>query len=122
MTGKDEAKILASDGVLLGSVGNIADSFDYQRGLNPRCSKPVGHIALSFKPEDKDKLTDGMMTKIAMEYMELMGIKDTQYLLARHFDRSNSVRLLPAGRKNGNPHCHLVYTLSSSPSLGCNST
>ena len=24
-------------------------------------------------------------------------------------DRSNSVRLLPTGRKNGNPHCHLVY-------------
>ena len=23
--------------------------------------------------------------------------------------RSNSVRLLPTGRKNGNPHCHLVY-------------
>ena len=58
VTGKDEAKILASDGVLLGSVGNIADSFDYQRGLNPRCSKPVGHIALSFKPEDKEKLTE----------------------------------------------------------------
>ena len=29
VTGKDEAKILASDGVLLGSVGNIADSFEY---------------------------------------------------------------------------------------------
>ena len=28
--------------------------------------------------------------------MELMGIKDTQFLLVRHFD-------------NGNPHCHLVY-------------
>lgn len=41
--------------------------------------------------------------------MELMGIKDTQFLLVRHFDRSNSVRLLPTGRKNGNPHCHLVY-------------
>ena len=49
------------------------------------------------------------MTKIAREYMELMGIKDTQFLLVRHFDRSNSVRLLPTGRKNGNPHCHLVY-------------
>ena len=36
------------------------------------------------------------MTKIAREYMELMGIKDTQFLLVRHFD-------------NGNPHCHLVY-------------
>ena len=96
VTGKDEAKILASDGVLLGSVGNIADSFEYQRGLNPRCSKPVGHIALSFKPEDKDKLTDGMMTKIALEYMELMGIKDTQFLLVRHHNTAN-------------PHCHLVY-------------
>ena len=52
--------------------GNIADSFEYQRGLNPRCSKPVGHIALSFKPEDKEKLTDEMMAKIAREYMELM--------------------------------------------------
>jgi len=50
-----------------------------------------------------------MMVKIAKEYMELMSIKDTQFLLVRHFDRSNSVRLLPTGRKNGNPHCHLVY-------------
>ena len=95
-TGKDYATVLASDGVLLGSVGNIADSFEYQRGLNPRCSKPVGHIALSFKPEDKDKLTDGMMTKIAREYMELMGIRDTQFLLVMHHNTAN-------------PHCHLVY-------------
>ena len=121
VTGKDEAKILASDGVLLGSVGNIADSFEYQRGLNPRCSKPVGHIALSFKSEDKEKLTeqreqsqtslgsaesrrkkaegqltDEMMAKIAREYMELMGIKDTQFILVRHHNTAN-------------PHCHLVY-------------
>ena len=96
VTGKDEAKILASDGVLLGSVGNIADSFEYQRGLNPRCSKPIGHIALSFKPEDKEKLTDGMMSKIAQEYMELMGIRDTQFILVRHHNTAN-------------PHCHLVY-------------
>ena len=96
VTGKDEAKILASDGVLLGSVGNIADSFEYQRGLNPRCSKPVGHIALSFKPEDKEKLTDEMMPKIAREYIELMGIRDTQFILVRHHNTAN-------------PHCHLVY-------------
>lgn len=96
VAGKDNATVLASDGVLLGSVGNIADSFEYQRGLNPRCSKPVGHIALSFKPEDKDKLTDGMMAKIAREYMELMGIRDTQFLLVRHHNTAN-------------PHCHLVF-------------
>lgn len=96
VTGKEEARILASDGVLLTSIQGIIDSFEFQRQTNPRISKPVGHIALSFLPEDKDKLTDEMMTKIAREYMELMGIKDTQFLLVRHFD-------------NGNPHCHLVY-------------
>ena len=96
VTGKDNATVLASYGVLLGSVSEIADSFEYQRQLNPRCSKPVGHIALSFKPEDKDRLTDEMMTKIALEYMELMGIRDTQFLLVRHHNTAN-------------PHCHLVY-------------
>ena len=109
VTGKEDARILASDGVLLTTTQDIIDSFEFQRQMNPRISKPVGHIALSFLPEDKDKLTDETMTKIAREYMELMGIKDTQFLLVRHFDRSNSVRLLPTGRKNGNPHCHLVY-------------
>ena len=96
VTGKEGATILASDGVLLGSVDSITESFEYQRQMNMRIPKPVGHIALSFKPDDKDKLTDKMMTKIALEYMELMGIKDTQFLLVRHHD-------------NNNPHCHLVY-------------
>ena len=96
VTDKEEARILASDGVLLTSTQDIINSFELQRQMNPRISKPVGHIALSFLPEDKDKLTDEMMTKIAREYMELMGIRDTQFLLVRHFD-------------NGNPHCHLVY-------------
>ena len=96
VTGKEDAKILASDGVLLTSTQDIIDSFEFQRQLNPRISKPVGHIALSFLPKDKDRLTDEMMTRITMDYMELMGIKDTQFLLVRHFD-------------SGNPHCHLVY-------------
>ena len=96
VTGKEDARILASNSVLLTTTQDIIDSFEFQRQMNPRISKPVGHIALSFLPEDKDKLTDETMTKIAREYMELMGIKDTQFLLVRHFD-------------NGNPHCHLVY-------------
>ena len=58
VTGKDEAKILASDGVLLGTNAEIVQSFELQRQLNPRIKKPVGHIALSFMPEDKPRLTD----------------------------------------------------------------
>lgn len=36
------------------------------------------------------------MTRIAKEYMQKMGITDTQYLLVRHLDQPH-------------PHCHLVY-------------
>ena len=40
VTGKDEAKILASDGVLLGTNAEIVQSFELQRQLNPRIKKP----------------------------------------------------------------------------------
>ena len=96
VTGKDEAKILASDGVLLGTNAEITQSFELQRQLNPRIKKPVGHIALSFKPEDKPRLTDEFMTKIALEYMQMMCITDTQFIIVRHHNTHN-------------PHCHIVY-------------
>ena len=87
VTGKDEAKILASDGVLLGTNAEMMQSFELQRLLNPRIKKPVGHIALSFKPEDKPRLTDEFMAKIALEYMQI---------IVRHHNTDN-------------PHCHIVY-------------
>ena len=96
VTGKDEAKILASDGVLLGTNTEMTQSFELQRQLNPRIKKPVGHIALSFKPEDKPRLTDEFMTKIALEYMQMMCITDTQFIIVRHHNTDN-------------PHCHIVY-------------
>ena len=96
VTGKDEAKIIVSDGVLLGTNAEITQSFELQRQLNPRIKKPVGHIALSFKPEDKPRLTDEFMAKIAIEYMQMMGITDTQFIIVRHHNTDN-------------PHCHIVY-------------
>ena len=94
--GKDNAEIIGSDGVLLGNNREIADSFNCQCLLNPKIKQPVGHIALSFKPEDKPVLSNEFMAKIAMEYMELMGIRNTQFILVRHHNTDN-------------PHCHLVY-------------
>ena len=96
VTGKDEAKTIASDGVLLGTNAEITQSFELQRQLNPRIKKPVGHIALSFKPEDKPCLTDEFMAKIALEYMQMMCITDTQFIIVRHHNTDN-------------PHCHIVY-------------
>ncbi len=94
--GKDNANIIASDGVLLGTNKEMIDSFNCQCLLNPKIKQPLGHIALSFKPEDAPRLTNEFMAKIALEYMELMGIKNTQFILVRHHNTDN-------------PHCHLVY-------------
>ena len=94
--GKDNAEIISSDGVLLGTNKEMIDSFNCQCLLNPEIKQPLGHIAISFKPEDAPRLTDEFMAKIALEYMEFMGIKNTQFLLVRHHNTDN-------------PHCHLVY-------------
>ena len=56
VTQKDDAKIIASEGVLLGTAEEMARSFRWQCLLNPDVTKPVGHIALSFKPEDAPRL------------------------------------------------------------------
>lgn len=94
--GKEEAKLLSFDGVLLGSIESIVQSFHTQRLMKPKIKHPVGHTSLSYSIDDKERLTDAEMIKLAKEYMEGMNIRDTQYILVRHFD-------------NGIPHVHLVY-------------
>ena len=44
----------------------------------------VGHISLSFSAEDGDRIRedDGLMLKIAHDYMKLMGIENTQFIIA----------------------------------------
>ena len=93
---KQDAKLISADGVLLGNVDSIIRSFHTQRLMKPNIKHPVGHISLSYSPDDEKRLTNGAMVTLAKEYMKNMGIKDTQYILVRHFD-------------NGNPHVHLVY-------------
>ena len=96
VTQKDDAKIIASEGVLLGTAEEMARSFRWQCLLNPDVTKPVGHIALSFKPEDAPRLTDAFMARLAGEYLELMGIRNTQFIVVRHHGTDN-------------PHCHIVF-------------
>lgn len=93
---KQEAKLLTADGVLLGNANNIIQSFNTQRLMKPNIKHPVGHISLSYSPDDEERLTNAAMIKLAKEYMQEMNIIDTQFIIVRHFD-------------NGNPHVHLVY-------------
>lgn len=89
-------QIVASDGLFMENKDTIAMSFDIQWQMNSKVSKPVGHIALSFSKEDEPHLTSRVMADIALEYMERMGIRDTQFFIARHFDKEH-------------PHVHIAF-------------
>lgn len=93
---KEQSRILATDGVTPPNVREMVQDFKDQTLLNPRIKNAVGHISLSFSPKDGVRMTDALMLDIAKEYMQRMGITDTQYLLVRHLDQPH-------------PHCHLVY-------------
>lgn len=94
--GNDEVKILAGEGVLETDTKSIINSFYMQSLLNPKLSKCVGHIPLSFSPDDKGRMTDQFMERLAKEYMKSMGIENTQYIIVRHGNTSH-------------PHCHIVF-------------
>lgn len=89
-------KTVACDGLFMENKDTIAMSFNVQSQMNSKVAKPVGHIALSFSKEDEPHLTDRAMAGIALDYMEQMGIRNTQYLIARHFDKEH-------------PHVHIAY-------------
>lgn len=90
------AKIIASDGLFVEDKATIVLSFEAQAQMNPKVTKSVGHIALSFSKKDEARLTDRAMAGIALEYMEKMGITDTQFFIARHFDKEH-------------PHVHIAF-------------
>ena len=91
-----EARLLYSEGLLTDTPKDIVDGFECQRHLNSRVQHWCGHISLSYSPEDSARLSDEAMVKLALEYMEKMGIKNTQYIIVRHLDKEH-------------PHCHIVY-------------
>ena len=88
--------IIASYGVNLSSNATITASFKAQAKACPTIQKFVGHISLSFSPDDQEKLDDEKIAEIAKEYMRRMGIVNTQYVIFRHFDQPH-------------PHIHIVY-------------
>ena len=91
-----DAKILACDGLFAEDKDTIAMSFEAQSKMNPKVTKPVGHISLAFSKEDEHRLTDRAMAGIALEYLKGMGITDTQVLIVRHFDKEH-------------PHVHIAF-------------
>lgn len=101
-----DARLLAAEGVPLkvkpdGSITvnarDIGRAFRAQAlALNPGVKQPVGRAMLAFNPKDTPRLTDEYMVKIACEYMDRMGIVNTQYTIVRHSEKAHQ-------------HVHIIY-------------
>ena len=89
-------QLVMYEGLFIENNETIAMSFNAQSRMNDKVTKPVGHIALSFSKEDELRLTNRLMAGIALEYMERMGIRNTQFFIARHFDKEH-------------PHVHIAF-------------
>jgi Relaxase/Mobilisation nuclease domain len=98
LRGEDKRpEVLAANGVRTSSAGEMAADFELQRSTRPRLRQAVEHIALAWPPGETDKLTNEVMVRAAMLYMDERGIDSvtTQWALVRHHDQEH-------------PHCHLL--------------
>ncbi len=93
---KKDAEVLKAEGVMALSAKTLINSFELQSSVRPNIKSPVGHITMSYAPEDKERMTNEFMVQLAEEYMDKMGFVNTQYVIVRHHD-------------NPNEHCHIVY-------------
>lgn len=88
--------IIASAGVSTTTNATIVASFKAQARMRPSLKDFVGHISLSFHPDDTPRLTNEFMAEVAREYLRRRGIVNTQFVIFRHHDQ-------PHG------HVHIVY-------------
>lgn len=98
---KKSATLLAHEGVCTINNKTIADSFQIQASMRLKVKSPVKHVSLAFSPQDTIRFPDNekgdaLMVETAKKWMEQMGIRNTQYIIARHHDTEH-------------PHCHIVF-------------
>jgi len=92
----ESCELLEAEGVWADNAKDMIRSFAMQRSGRKEIKQPVGHIPISFAPEDKVRMTNDFMVELAKEYMLEMGIKNTQYIIVRHHNTDNE-------------HLHIVY-------------
>jgi hypothetical protein len=93
---KPGAKVLDCEGVRGHDFKLMSDDFIMQQQLRPQKEKACFHCSLSFYPGEK--LSHELMVKIAKEYLEKMGIVNTQFVVTKHTDRRH-------------PHLHIVANM-----------
>ena len=96
---KQAKVIMHSEGIPLLDNKTVAQIFEaYATKGNNNIRAPVGHYAYSFHKKDGSRVTDELIRKIVREHLELMGIKNTEFIITRHYDTDHD-------------HAHLICSM-----------
>jgi ferritin-like metal-binding protein YciE len=84
---KPGAEVLATDGVREYDFKLMAEDFTRQQQLRPGKQKAFFHGILSFHPSEKP--SNETLMAIASQYLQRLGIVNTQYSIVKHTDKSH---------------------------------
>lgn len=87
-----KGQVLMSQGVRDYERGAMVADFVRQAQLNPDLSRSVWHTAISFDPQDEARLQANpqLMQQVASDYIEGMGLDQSQYVVIQHRDTDHS--------------------------------
>jgi hypothetical protein len=81
---KKSPEIMESQGLSGSDKQTITQEFNLIRKQNPKLGNAVWHAAISFAHQDKP--SDNQLREIAREYLQEMGLNESQYMVVRHHD------------------------------------
>ena len=93
---KTGAEVLYAEGVRAHDYRLMAEDFLSQQQMRPTKEKACFHSILSFHPSEKP--SDEQLKEIALKYLDLLGIKNTQVVITRHTDKAH-------------PHLHIIANM-----------
>lgn len=99
---QNRALVIASEGVRHYQHGLMAQDFERQRAMNRNVKSPVLHMILSYYPGEQ--ISDDQLANIGNEYLELHGIKNTQFSIIKHSDRNHLHTHIIVNRVDNNGH------------------
>lgn len=99
---QSRAEVLKVEGVRGHDYKLMAQDFEHQRILRPDKYQAVFHAVLSFYPGEE--VSDNKMVEIAEQYLERIGMVNTQYAITKHTDKDHLHMHVIANRVNKDGH------------------
>jgi hypothetical protein len=99
---QSRAEVLKVDGVRGHDWKLMAEDFEHLRNLRTNKNQAVFHAVLSFYPGER--IPDDKMVQIAEQYLERIGMVNTQYAITKHTDKDHLHMHVIANRVDKDGH------------------